>query len=43
MLAYGNPAREMKPVEELTCHFDLVDRPYLNGLDVDGRARAESS
>ena len=39
MLAYGNPAREMKSVEELPCPFDLVDKPYMDGLDVDGQKR----
>jgi acetyltransferase-like isoleucine patch superfamily enzyme len=37
MLAYGYPARELKPVEELECPFDLVENPYLNGLDVNSR------
>lgn len=39
MLAYGNPARAVKRVEELPCPFDLVERPYMNGLDVDARKR----
>ncbi|NDJ76220.1 MAG: N-acetyltransferase [Chloroflexi bacterium] len=37
MVAYGNPARPIKPVEELVCPFDLVERPYINGLDVHAR------
>ncbi len=34
MLAYGNPARPVRPVDELPCPFDLVERPYVQGLDV---------
>ena len=34
MLAYGNPARPVRPVDELSCPFDLVERPYVQGLDV---------
>jgi acetyltransferase-like isoleucine patch superfamily enzyme len=37
-LAYGNPARPIKSVEELSCPFDLVEAPYLDGVDVRGRA-----
>lgn len=33
-LAYGNPARPVRPVDELSCPFDLVERPYVQGLDV---------
>jgi acetyltransferase-like isoleucine patch superfamily enzyme len=33
-LAYGNPARPVRAVEDLPCPFDLVDRPYAGGLDV---------
>lgn len=33
-LAYGNPARPVRAVEDLTCPFSLVDRPYEHGLDV---------
>lgn len=39
MLAYGNPARAVKRVEELPCPFDLVERPYIDSLDVDARKR----
>jgi acetyltransferase-like isoleucine patch superfamily enzyme len=38
MLAYGNPAKPSKHVDELTCQFDLVT-PYINGKDVMTRAR----
>jgi acetyltransferase-like isoleucine patch superfamily enzyme len=44
-LAYGNPARPVRAVGELPCPFDLVDRPYVHGLDVRARelaARGES-
>lgn len=34
MLAYGNPARPVRPVDELPCPFDLVEQPYVQGLDV---------
>jgi acetyltransferase-like isoleucine patch superfamily enzyme len=34
MLAYGNPARPVRPVDELSCPFDLVEQPYVQGLDV---------
>jgi acetyltransferase-like isoleucine patch superfamily enzyme len=33
-VAYGNPARPVGSVDELQCTFDLVDRPYADGLDV---------
>jgi acetyltransferase-like isoleucine patch superfamily enzyme len=29
MVAAGNPARIIKPVEELKCYIDAFDRPYL--------------
>ena len=38
-LAYGNPARPIKPVDELPCPFELVDKAYANGLDVRARQR----
>jgi acetyltransferase-like isoleucine patch superfamily enzyme len=38
-LAYGNPARPKKPVEELTCDLGLVERPYAFGYDVRGQRR----
>ena len=43
VVAYGNPARPVKSVEELTCPFGLVERPYANGLDVHTRQAAERS
>jgi acetyltransferase-like isoleucine patch superfamily enzyme len=36
-VAYGSPARPVKSVNDLTCPFDLVDRPYVEGLDVKTR------
>jgi acetyltransferase-like isoleucine patch superfamily enzyme len=36
-LAYGNPARPSKAVDELSCPFDLVEHPYVEGLDVQAR------
>jgi acetyltransferase-like isoleucine patch superfamily enzyme len=36
-VAYGNPARPVKPVDDLTCPFELVERPYVHGLDVKAR------
>ena len=33
-VAYGNPARLIGSTDELQCTFDLVDRPYVDGLDV---------
>lgn len=36
-VAYGNPARPVKDVEELRCPFDLVEKPYVDGLDVKAR------
>jgi len=36
-VAYGNPAQPVKSVEELPCPFGLVERPYINGLDVQAR------
>ena len=40
-VAYGNPARPVGSVEELPCPFDLVERPYANGLDVKAQQAAE--
>ena len=42
-VAYGNPARPCKSVDELPCPSDLVERPYINGLDVKTRQAAERS
>ena len=33
-VAYGNPARATRSVHDLTCPFEMVKHPYLNGLDV---------
>jgi acetyltransferase-like isoleucine patch superfamily enzyme len=33
-LAYGNPARPVRSVDELPCPFDQVERPYVGGMDV---------
>ena len=43
VVAYGNPARPCKSVDELPCPSDLVERPYINGLDVKTRQAAERS
>jgi acetyltransferase-like isoleucine patch superfamily enzyme len=42
-VAYGNPARPMKSVNELTCPFDCVDYPYEDGLDVQARGLKKRS
>lgn len=42
-VAYGNPARVHKHVEALTCPEGLVERPYMNGLDVHLREKQENS
>lgn len=39
MVAYGNPARVLGPVDALSCPFDLVDHPYRDGLDVQQRTK----
>jgi acetyltransferase-like isoleucine patch superfamily enzyme len=36
-VAYGNPAKPVKHVDELPCPFDLVERPYIDGFDVKAR------
>jgi acetyltransferase-like isoleucine patch superfamily enzyme len=36
-VAYGNPARPVKYVDELPCPFNLVERPYVDGVDVKTR------
>lgn len=41
-VAYGSPARVHKHVEELTCPEGLVERPYMNGLDVHLREKQEN-
>lgn len=42
-LAYGNPARPVKSVDDLPCPFDLVERPYVDGLDVRAQQAAARS
>jgi acetyltransferase-like isoleucine patch superfamily enzyme len=42
-VAYGNPARPARSVDELPCPFDLVEQPYLNGLDVRAQQAAARS
>ncbi len=42
-VAYGNPARPVGSVGELPCPFDLVERPYVDGLDVKAREAAGRS
>lgn len=42
-VAYGNPARPAKTVDELPCPFNLVEQPYVNGLDVKTRQAAGRS
>lgn len=42
-VAYGNPARPVKSVDDLTCAFGLVERPYVDGLDVKARRANERS
>ena len=39
MLAYGNPARPIRSVDELRCPYNLTEHPYLNGLDVRAQQR----
>lgn len=41
-LAYGNPARPIRPVDELPCPFDLVEHAYADGLDARARQAARS-
>ena len=42
-LAYGNPARPAGTVDELPCPFELVERAYVDGLDVKARQAAAGS
>jgi acetyltransferase-like isoleucine patch superfamily enzyme len=39
-VAYGNPARPTRPVDDLPCPFDKVEQPYARGLDVRARGLA---
>ncbi len=41
MLAYGNPARVIKPVDELSCPPGIVAHPYLEGRDIRARERLD--
>ena len=34
VVVVGNPARIVKTVDELECPLGIVERPYVNGLDV---------
>ncbi len=36
-VAYGNPASVVRSLDDLYCPFNLVDRPYIDGLDVKAR------
>ena len=38
-LAMGNPAVPVKSVDELACPYELVDQPYIGGIDVETRKR----
>jgi UDP-3-O-[3-hydroxymyristoyl] glucosamine N-acyltransferase len=40
MLVYGNPARVIGPVDDLECPLDLVEHPYLEGMDILLRSRS---
>jgi len=40
VLVYGNPARPVKSVGELSCSFGFVEHPYADGLDVKTRREA---
>jgi acetyltransferase-like isoleucine patch superfamily enzyme len=42
-LAYGNPARPVRTVEELPCPFERVERAYEHGMDVRARQAAARS
>lgn len=39
VLAYGNPAKVVKPIDSLRCPLGIVDRPYVEGRDVQTRER----
>ncbi|MBM4053778.1 MAG: N-acetyltransferase [Planctomycetes bacterium] len=38
-LVYGNPARNCGTIHDLRCHFNYVDKPYVDGLDVQAREK----
>ena len=42
-VAYGNPARPVRTVDELPCPFEVVERAYVDGLDVKARQAAAGS
>jgi acetyltransferase-like isoleucine patch superfamily enzyme len=42
-LAYGNPARPVRTVDELPCPFEMVERAYVQGMDVRAQQAAERS
>ena len=39
VVAYGNPARVIKPIDSLPCSFGIVAHPYVEGRDVRTRDR----
>lgn len=39
VVAYGNPARVVKPIDSVRCPLGVVDRPYVEGRDVRTRER----
>jgi acetyltransferase-like isoleucine patch superfamily enzyme len=39
-VAYGHPAQSLKSIHDLQCPFNLVERPYIEGLDVKARGTA---
>jgi acetyltransferase-like isoleucine patch superfamily enzyme len=41
MLAYGNPARVIKPVDDLSCPPGIVAHPYVEGRDIRSQECAE--
>jgi acetyltransferase-like isoleucine patch superfamily enzyme len=42
-LVIGNPARFVRQVDDLQCPLGLVDRPYIEGIDVQSRSRTIDS
>jgi acetyltransferase-like isoleucine patch superfamily enzyme len=36
-VAYGNPARAVRSIDDLRCPYGLIDQPYVHGLDVKTR------
>ena len=39
VVAYGNPARVVQPIDSLTCPLGIVDQAYVDGRDVQTRER----